>query len=248
MKTLLSFVVGLLACALCTGVALAAQGDYLLKGGKAYRLTGGKEMPLKDCDVQSADTDAGLWSWILVDPAQSEAMKNSEGGVYFFQGKDKKPAGFLPIKEEAASCRLYFSPSGEKFLLSWGMEYIQHLSLYVIDKNKGFVKKAEFNVMGPAFWIDPHRFAFNSINVKKGARAKDKFDLWWTSAALYDSAVDELIILKEATATKDYTISGYDEANASFAIMESSVKDTKDWGDEEKITDTEISVPTPAAG
>ena len=237
-----------LACALCAGVSHAAGGEYVLKDGKAFRVDGGTETPLKDCEPQTASTDAGLWSWIVVDPGQSEEMKGSESGIYFFRGEGKKPAGFLPIKEEASSCRLYFSPSGEKLLVSWGMEYIQHLSLYFIDKSKGFISKAPFETAGPPVWIDHHRFVFNSIDTGKGVRVRDRFDLWWSSVALYDSVENEKIVLKEATTTRDYTVSGYDEAKDELEIWESSVMDAKDWGDENKVKDTKLKLPIPAAG
>ena len=238
----------LLACVLYAGMAHAAEGDYILKDGKAYRLTGGKEIPLKDCEVQRAETESGPWAWILVDPAQFEEMKGSKGGIYFFRGKENTSAGFLPIKEEAASCRLAFSPSGEKLLVSWGMEYIRHLSLYCLDKGKGFVKKASFEVAGPPFWVDPHRFVFNAINIDKGARVKGRFDLWWSSVVLYDSVENERIVIKEATATRDYTVNGCDTKTGTLDVLESSVKQVKDWGDDTKVKDTELKIPVPPAG
>ncbi|MBQ2476146.1 MAG: hypothetical protein II515_02620, partial [Desulfovibrio sp.] len=90
----------------------------MLKEGKAFRMDSGRETLLKDCELKQAETEAGTWSWVLVDPAQSEDMKGAEGGVYLFRGKETRPAGFLPVKEEASSCRLFFSPSGEKLVLS----------------------------------------------------------------------------------------------------------------------------------
>ena len=248
MKIVCQICLLLSACLLCAGAAHAAVGDYILKDGKAFHVDGGTETPLKDCEPQTVSTDVGLWSWILVDPAQSEAMKGSEGGVYFFRGEDKKPAGFLPIKEEASSCRLYFSPSCVKLLVSWGMEYIQHLSLYFLDKDRGFVKKASFEVAGPPAWIDYHRFVINSIDTGRGARVRDRFDLWWSSVALYDSVGNEKIVLKKATATRDYTFSGYDEADDELEIWESSVTDVQDWGDENKVKDTKLRLSVPAAG
>ena len=139
---------GLLASLFCADTTFAREGDYILRDGKAYRVQQGTSVLLEDCEPQTANTDKGLWSWILVDPGQTEAMKGSEGGIYFFLGEGKTMAGFLPIKEEASSCRLYFSPSGEKLLVNWGMEYIQHLSLYFIDSKKGLSKKPRLR------WLD----------------------------------------------------------------------------------------------
>ncbi len=238
----------LLACVLCAGVAHAAEVNYILKGGKACRVTGGKVMPLKDCEVQRVDTEAGPWAWILVDPTQSEEMKSSEGGIYLFSGKGDMPAGFLPVKEEASSCRVTFSPSGEKLLVSWGMEYIRHLSLYVIGKGKDFIKKASFDVAGPPVWVDSHRFVFNAIDTGKGARVKGRFDLWWSSVVLYDSVENERIVIKKATATTDYTLNDCDTKNGTLDVLESSVKAVKDWEDDAKVKDTELKIPVPPAG
>ena len=237
-------------CALAAPFAYSAQaadGDYLLKDGKAYRMDGGREKLLEGVDAQRADTDAGAWSWFVVDPGQSPAMKGLKGGICFFRGGDAKPAGFLPVAEEAASCRLYFSPSGDKLLVSLGYEYIQHLSLYLIDKGKGFVKKASFEVAGPPFWVDPQRFAFNAVDAKKGPRAEGRFDSWWSSAALYDSMKNKLIVLRQATATADYAVTGCDREGGALEIMESTVKEVKDWADDDKVGDREIRLNVPKA-
>ena len=238
----------LLPCVLCAGLAHAAGENYVLKGGKAFRVDGGKETPLKDCEVQKVDTETGSWAWILVDPGQSEEMKGSEGGIYFFRGKKNTPAGFLPVKEEASSCRVTFSPSGEKLLVIWGMEYIQHLSLYVVDKGKGFVKKVSFDVAGPPVWVDPHRFAVNIIDISKGPRVKGRFDLWWSSVMLFDSVENEQIVIRKATATTDYTLNGCDTENGTLDVMESTVKVVTDWKDDSKVKDTELKIPVPSAG
>ena len=142
---------------------------------------------------------------------------------------------------------LEFSPSGEKLLVSRGVEVNQDLWLYFIEDGKKFVKKASFNSMGHSFWIDPHRFLFNSIDLKKGTRTKDGDD-WRCSSALYDSAVEELIILKEATETKDYIITGCDHDEGTIDITEGSVKNKNDWSDPDKIQYNEITIPFPTAG
>ncbi len=237
-----------MACVLSAWAAFAAGGDFVLKEGKAFRTDGGRQTPLKDCEPQRAETEAGTWSWILVDPAQSPELKGAEGGVYLFRGKDGSPATFLPVKEEASSCRLFFSPSGEKLVLSWGMEYIQHLSYYELEGGKGFVSKATFEAQGPAIWVDPHRFAITSVDTAKGARAAGKFDLWWSSVVLYDSVEKERIVIKEAAATRNYVVNGVNDGNGTLDVFESSVKAPKDWADESKVKDEELSVPIPAAG
>ncbi len=68
------------------------------------------------------------------------------------------------------------------------------------------------------------------------------------SAVMYDTVAEELIVLKEATATKNYWYGGLADDGGSLVIQEDSVKSEKDWGDEEKITTREIKIEIPAAG
>ena len=237
------FFVLLLAFTLLTGVAFAAEGDYILKDRQVYRVEKGKETLLEDDEPQFFNTDAGMWAWILVDPELSEGMKGSKPGIYFFL--NGKPVTFLPM-EQAGACMMEFSPSGEKLLISRGTEVWQDLMLYFIEDGK-FVSKKSFISAGHSFWIDPHRFLFTSVDKNKGPRTKDGDD-WWNSPALYDTVFEELTVLKEATETKNYFITGYDHDTGVIDLNEASVKDTKDWGDPDKIKYKEITVETPAAG
>ena len=148
--------------------------------------------------------------------------------------------------EEAAACMMEFSESGEKMLISCGTEIKQDLGYYEIDvPNKKFEKKKSFVSAGHSFWIDPHRFLFTSVDETTGARDKAG-DQLWDSVAMYDTVFEELNILKEATETKDYFITGYDAGDID--VSEGSVKDKKDWNDPDKIEYKDITVETPAAG
>lgn len=238
------FLAGLMIFIL-SAAACAEVGDYILKDGKIYRVDGKKETLLEDDEPGRARTDAGLYSWILVDPELSEGMKNSKPGIYFFIGEDEKPLAFLPI-EQAGACMIEFSPSGEKLLISRGVEFWQDLILYFVENGK-FVKKKSFISAAHSFWIDPHRFIFTSIDKDKGPRTKEEDD-WWNSPALYDTVENDLVILKNATETKNYFITGYDYETGVIDITESSVKNKNDWSDPDKIEYKEITVETPAAG
>ena len=234
----------LLACLLFAGAAFAAE-NYVIRDGKACRVTDGKETILEDDEAQFFNTDAGMWGWLLVDPELSEGMKGSKSGIYFFLNEE--PVTFLPMKE-AAACMMEFSPSGEKLLISRGTEIKQDLGYYVIDiAAKKFDKKKSFVSAGHSFWIDPHRFLFTSVDEKKGARDKAG-DQLWDSVALYDTVFEELNILKEATETKDYFITGFDHDAGTIDVSEGSVKDKKDWNNPDKINYKDITVETPAAG
>ena len=238
------FFAALLACLLFAGAALAAE-SYVIRDGKACRVTDGMETLLEDDEPQFANTDAGMWGWLLVDPELSDGMKGSKSGIYFFLNEE--PVTFLPMKE-AGTCMMEFSESGEKMLISRGTEVKQDLGYYEIDvPNKKFEKKKSFVSAGHAFWIDPHRFLFTSVDESKGARDKAG-DQLWDSPALYDTVENELTVLKEATETKDYFITGYDHDTGVIDVSEGSVKDEKDWNNPDKIEYKDITVETPAAG
>lgn len=204
------------ALAFSAAGAFAAEESYILKEGRVYRVSAGKETLLEDEEPGRNSTDKGLYSWILVDPELNEAMKGSESGIYFFLGEDGKLAGFMPL-EAAGFSELQFSPDGEKFLVSWGADAVQELSLYVFD---GFVRKALFTALGPCAWLDPHRFVFTRDETGKGSRGKAvEQQEGWLSVALYDSALKELTVLREATETQDYIIRfgiGHNYINNNF--------------------------------
>ncbi len=237
----------LLVLILAAGCAWGAEGDYLVKGDQVYRAEGGAQKLITDMEPHGRiNTDAGIWSWLLVDPELSDAMKGSESGVYFFRGEDDAPAGFLPMKN-AIACMLEFSPSGEKLLISNGNEAKQDLGYYVLEESGHFVKKAAFVSAGYVFWIDPHRFLFTVIDAKKGPRSKTGDD-WWYSAALYDTVENELTVIKKATPVKNYIISGCDYEGGTMDITEGSVKIPGDWSKPGRIKYRELNVPIPAAG
>ncbi len=226
--------------------AFAAEESYILKEGNVYQVKSGKETLLEGRHPERSNTDKGLYSWIWVDPALSEKMRDSKVGIYFFLGEDEKPAGFLPL-EDATCSDLEFSPSGEKFLLrSDGPYAFQELSLYTFD---GFVKKKSFLVVGPWTWIDSHRFVFTQDDTSKGSRGKAVEQLeGWLSVALYDSALEELSVIREATETQDFILIGVEHEEGVLEVQERSVKDKKDWDDEEKVEGKMTKIPIPAAG
>lgn len=225
--------------------AFAAEESYILKGGKVYRVEAGKETLLEDEEPGRTNTDKGFYSWILVDPKLSGKMQGSKSGIYFFLGGDERPVGFMPL-EAASFSDLEFSPDGEEFLLSWGTDAVQELSLYVFD---GFVKKKSFTALGYYAWLEPHRFVFTQDDTSKGSRGKAvERQEGWLSVALYDAAVEELYVLEEATETQDFILTGIDHEKGVLEVLERSVKDKKDWDDAEKVEEKETTIPIPAAG
>lgn len=230
---------------LVASAALAGQETYILEDGMAYRVDadGNKTLLEEELPGQHA-TEKGIYSWILVDPELSDAMKGSKSGFYFFD-EFETPLGFLPF-EGAAYCDISFSPDGERFIVNFGTDVSQEIILYTFE---ALEKKASFKAIGPGVWIDFARIALTLDDAEKGKRGKalDQQE-GWLSVALYDSLMEELFPVAEATETVDYMLIGINFESETLEILERSVEDVQDWNEEEKIQDTEISVPFPAAG
>ena len=223
-----------------------AKTGYVLRDGKVYRVDGGKERLLENVEPQGISTEAGLWAWIMIDP-ETDGMEGSESGVQFFLGEDASPAGFLPV-EDVEICAVHFSSLGDKLLIVAGAGSKQDVGFYLVDAaNGGFVKKKSFASMGPAAWVDAHRFFFSAIDESKGFVGGHE-GIWWASPSLYDTAEDEAIVIRKATATRNSAIIDYDPEAGTLTIMEMSVEDEKDWPDEDKVEFQELTLSIPAAG
>ncbi len=225
--------------------ALAAQESYVLKEGSAFRVNAdGKEIKLEEDQPAYWSTDSGMYSWIIVDPELSDAMKGSKSGIYFFNELEE-PLGFLPF-EGAAYCNVSLSPDGEMITISFGTDVSQELILYTMD---GFEKKKSFQIIGETCWLDPYRLVFTMDDAAKGPRG-DAMDQQegWLSVMMYDVAMEELFSVMDATETEDYMLVGVNFEGEVIEVLKRSVKEAVDWKDEQKIEDVTISVPIPAAG
>ncbi|EFC91380.1 hypothetical protein Dpep_1354 [Dethiosulfovibrio peptidovorans DSM 11002] len=225
--------------------ALAAQESYVLKEGCAFRVKAdGKEIKLEEDQPAYWSTDSGMYSWIIVDPELSDAMKGSKSGIYFFNELEE-PLGFLPF-EGAAYCNVSLSPDGEMITISFGTGVSQELILYSMD---GFEKKKSFQIIGETCWLDPYRLVFTMDEAGKGARgnAMDQQE-GWLSVMMYDAAMEELFSIVDATETEDYMLVGVNFEGEEIEVLKRSVKEANDWKDEQNIEDSTISIPIPAAG
>ena len=235
----------LLFCALSLAAlpAFAGVDDYYVKNERVFRSDTGKEMPKHV--LHKTPTEKGTFFWIAAIPEMVEEMQGTERGVYIFHKENEDMIFFLPLKKSFPS-QVAFSPSGEKLFIVSDAEYDHELLYYEFDET-GMHKKAMFKTRGHADWIDWHRFAFTS-NMTKGPRSQTDKTSGRLSAVVYDSAVDLLVNVKEATENEDYIFYGYDEKQGELSILKRTVQHTSDWGKTGKVKDTMISVSSPAAG
>ena len=160
-----------------------------------------------------------------------------------------------PISGEAGSGAIFFSACTLRCVFcqnaqissgNFGADVSQEVTLYDFV---GFKKKATFRAIGSATWIDHARFVFTKEDRSKGPRgASAPHQEGWVSVVVYDTAIEEEVPVMEATATKDYLLDGIDYEEGTMTIIERSVKDVKDWNDEQKVQDNVITAPFPAAG
>ena len=137
-----------------------------------------------------------------------------------------------------------FSPDGKQFILGSGT-YVERV--YELYKFEGLNPQKTF--YGTSLtWVGPNRFAFTFIDASKKARHEGADFSGWLSVVVYDSAVDLLTTVAEATKTEDFMLDGLDDETGELSITKFFVKDEKDWADEEKRETEDISRPIPAAG
>jgi hypothetical protein len=219
---------------------------FSLKNGHVYKNE--KEL---DCEVYEVPKgiDSAIKTWAVVGTETSEVVKEEETGVWFF-GSGGGFMAFIPLESEREYQDIFWSGAGDRLLLQRGspMRPDVFFELYA----EGMEKKAEFPGVrdGIAWLSDGMRFAFTRIG--GDIREEGKFfNLAYglrLSAVLYDSAVGETIVLKEATDTQNFWFASVSEDDENIAVTEEYVESPKDWADEEKIKQREITVPVPPAG
>jgi hypothetical protein len=222
--------------------AAAPDGSaFSLKDGRLFR---DGEIVEAEVNEVPAEIEGPVRFWSAVGADES----GNETGVRFF-AEDGAFLAFLPL-ESADECRgIMFSPDGSFFLLMSGSGVRADMT-YILYEAETMEAKIEIpGVRESAAWIDAGRFVMTRIDdVRETESGTFSMAALRLSAVMYDTVAEELAVLKEATATKNYWCGGLADDGASIVISEDSVTSEKDWGDEEKITTREIKIEIPAAG
>jgi hypothetical protein len=242
----------LVLTAACAGaVSSAAAFDisvFSLKDGRVYK--GDKEIELPR-EVEEAPAEAGgpIRFLAALGSDIDDAVAEEETGVYFFTA-DGVCLTFVPLESAYEYQGIFFSPdgAGEKFVLQTGSG--MRPDMFFAVYGEGTEKIAELAGMrGGCAWIDPVRFVFTRIDdtreTEDGVYIPFALRL---SVVMFDTAMKEEFVLKEATATQNFWLGEVIEDGSAVTVLEDSVKSEKDWGDEDKIERREIRVEIPAAG
>jgi hypothetical protein len=229
-------------------VSFAAEEKYVLEKGTVHRVRAdGKRQRIEDVHVMASEIDGGAKgsiSWFAVDPDENDAMQGSKSGIYFFDEKNK-PLFFMPFEYATMIGGIFFSDDGKQMLLDVGTWVVRNYILYDFKGTKG---KTSFMGMTDPIWLDPHRFAFTMVEPDAEPRPSETDFDGWTSVVVYDTAIEEVVPVIQATETKNYLLTGVNWEKDELEITETSVKNEADWVDHEKHQNKKITAPFPAAG
>ncbi len=218
---------------------------FWLKDGRLFR---GEEIVEAEVNGVPPEIEGPVRFWSAVGADESGPVAEDETGVLFF-AEDGAFLAFLPL-ESADECRdILFSPDGSFFLLMSGSGVRADMT-YILYETETMEGKIEIpGARESAAWIDAGRFVMTRIDdVRETESGTFTMAALRLSAVMYDTVAEELVVLKEATATKNYWFGGMADGGASLVLREDSVTSGKDWGDEEKITTREMKVEVPPAG
>ena len=227
------------------GIAVAAaraEDVFVFEDGKWWAKADGElTEPDKDRAYSGEQPDLGF-RWILVNPEWQDYAKGLQYGVLLY----KEVAGkysFLPLGEDADGfLDVTFSKDGKRALMvrHGAVRGFASLLVYDVEKRES-VESLDYLTNG-GWWLDARRFVFTLAD-ENATRPDGEFG---ASVLLYDLA-EGVIVLKQATAKEDFTVTGVSEDGKKISIYVTSVKSEKDWADKEKWQESEITVDVPAA-
>ncbi len=242
-KTILCLLVLPLVIFLWSNVVFAE--NFSVENEQLYKIDdSGKKTLLENVEVSKVEIKDGAdVYYATLDPESNSSLGKIESGLYFFDGKGKS-VSFLK-KEQPEICFANFSPDGKKFILDCGTYVDRSFELYEFN---GLVKKKDYYGCSQLSWLDPHRFVFTLIDETHKARTTESEIPGWLSVVVYDSAVDLLTPVAEATPTDDFLFEAVDVEANTLVINKYHVDDEKLWSQEDKIDSESIEKPIPAAG
>jgi hypothetical protein len=235
-------ILAVLAAAASAFAAAKPEDVFTLKDKTWYARSGGDEKESEH--TSGGQPDLGLW-WHAVDPETQEEAKGLDVGVLIYSEKTKKYT-FISLSEEARAVQnVTFSPDGERCVAgSMLSRFAGLLSVFELAPVKPL---GAFWGYSDIWWLDGVRFAFTLIDQK--VERPEQAGMWGTSAAIFDPSYDEgYVILKGATATESFTITGTNEDGTELTLSVTSVESAKDWEDVDKWKDSETTAEVPAAG
>ena len=203
-----------------------------------------------DCEVYDTPDwlDNELAYWAVIGPDVSDSIHEEETGIWFFGVEGGGALGFIPLDSVFEYPEVIWSPAQDRLaIIRGGTRPDLFLEIY----SEGMEKTAEFSCLrGSAMWLsDGMRLVFTRIDdIREEGLYPGRSYGFRFSVVLYDSALDESFVLKEATDTKNFVVYDVSADDDEIVITEISVKSQKDWKNEDRIKERELRIPAPAAG
>jgi hypothetical protein len=245
--------------ALCAALVLfvlpfagAAFADsYAVKDGQLTRIgSDGSEKPGESeaHEIEGLNPGAAVRFWALI--GEDEKPADGKGtGVRFF-GADGRALAFLPLESVYEFQNAIFSPDGGRLIAAIGSGVRNDVEFIVRDFPSMKERVSFGGLKWQIEWLDARRLVFTRIgdDIREGGFSPGLGYGLALSAVVYDAVSGETIVLKEATATRNYMFSLVNTETNVIQLTEQFVESERDWGDEEKIGEREITVPIPDGG
>ena len=237
----------------------AANPEDILafKAGAWSVKSGGKEIKF-DGASGSGKQYGHTIEWCVVDPSQLEGAEGLKPGILLYsKSLEGSPYQYLVLGEEALNVLgVSFRPEGWDITVISGLSrFTQLLALYSIeyDENPYEARKSFQLRTDSVFWIEDKDgnlgMAFTMAD--ETVTRPEEAGLFASTAVVYYQPPgdalpnDGLVIVKQATKTESYEVTGVSGGGSELTLAAISVKNENDWTDADKWQESEIKAKLP---
>jgi hypothetical protein len=241
---------------------------FTFKDG-AWRVKSGGKLKEFEGASGTGKRKAGPVPWCVVNPDAQEEAKGLKAGVLFYVKGGEPSYYFLLLNEDAVQVDdVSFNPHGwdTVAVVSRGGRMAELLSLYNLGdldmegvpnpakSDKSFLARSD-----AVFWVKtkdtkdgPGHFGLAFTLADEKVKRPEEAGLFASTAAVYyppqtvEWVNGGLVVLKKATKTENYEVSGVSKDGTEATLTVTSVKSEKDWKDLDKWQESEIKVKVPA--
>jgi hypothetical protein len=184
--------------------------------------------------------------WTVLGPETSDTISAEETGIWFF-GSDGRSLKFIPLDSEGEFQGLEWSPAPGRFVVILGSAFRPDMTFKVYFDDK-YIEFA--GLRGDLKWLeDGLRLVFTQIDDVRDYKASGTLSFWFRlSAVMFDSAIDELFVLKQSSDLENFRFLSVSNNGASIAVRREFVTTAQQWSAEDSHQSEVIETEIPAAG
>lgn len=194
--------------------------------------------------VESVGKNKDLY-WVAVNK-NIPGMEKARPGLYFFDGEGKRLGiADYDFGDSSGVDGVVFNAGRTFFFVP--QHGLVHTSFDVYDY-PGLRHRGKYGSVSDIIWVDERRLVFTEPEDEKprprGADVVDgEENGGWSSVVVLALSVsgENLEFIKQATETENYSLEAVDFNKKELSILETSVKEWKDWADNKKVTARKIS-------